>query len=420
MKGRTRFISVLTALLLIVWSTIGLPVRRIQAQSRATGEAIAHNDGESLDLRSRKLPRDLRAVIDDSRGNALSKETRDVIVQIDGTSAADQIESIRQHGGRVRHTFKSVNALLVEMPTSRIEELALEDDVAFISPDRQVSIATDAAARLVGANQVWQSASSTYGSTYSGVTGAGVGIAFIDSGISPGNPDFKDRSNDSRIVAFRDYAGNNHGEIQRDAYDDYGHGTPVAGVAAGSGWASQQRDSRGAQWYPGNYGDFIGIAPGANIISLKALNSEGAGTVSNVIRALDYCFSYKWRYNIKVINLSLSAPVSQSYKTDPLCQAVERCVASGMVVVCSAGNYGHNDVVTGHDAGGNPIYQTVYGGIGSPGNDPKVITVGATRIRSSRCLPGPTAILPQPSTQPPTRFDDPTYRLLLTVRAGQH
>src|SRR4029079_10613440 len=124
MKGRTRFISVLTALLLIVWSTIGLPVRRIQAQSRATGETIAHNDGESLDLRSRKLPRDLRAVIDDSRGNALSKETRDVIVQIDGTSAADQIESIRQHGGRVRHTFKSVNALLVEMPTSRIEELA--------------------------------------------------------------------------------------------------------------------------------------------------------------------------------------------------------------------------------------------------------------------------------------------------------
>src|SRR6185436_17206273 len=151
----------------------------------------------------------------------------------------------------------------------------------------------------------------------------------------------------------------------------------------------------------GNYGDFIGVAPGANIISLKALNHDGAGTVSNVIRALDYCITFKLRFNIKVINLSLSGPVSQSYKTDPLCQAVEQCVASGMVVICSAGNYGHNDVVIGYDADGAPIYQTVYGGIGAPGNDPKVITVGATRN------PQPSTITWTDNHTPPTRDSTP-------------
>ena len=323
MKGRTRLVSILIASLLILWSTIGVPFgSEMLAQSQAGGEALlANNDDENLDPQSRKLPRDLRAFIDDAREDASASKTRDVIVQISGTSFAEDIAAIKRHGGRVKRSFSAVNALLVEMPSNRIEELALENDVTFISPDRQVSIATDAVSRLVGANQIWQSASSTCGSNYSGVTGAGVGIAFIDSGISPTNPDFResDSNSDSRIVAFKDYAGNSHGDPQRDAYDDYGHGTPVAGVAAGSGWASRQRDHRGTEWYPGNYGDFVGIAPDANIISLKALDHNGVGTVSNVIRALDYCIANKWRYNIKVINLSLSAPVSQSYKTDPLC-----------------------------------------------------------------------------------------------------
>ena len=115
--------------------------------------------------------------------------------------------------------------------------------------------------------------------------------------------------------------------------------------------------------YPAQY---KGIAPGAKIINLNVLNELGSGFTSSVLQALDWCIQNKVKYNIRVINLSLGHPVYESYKTDPLCQMVERCVANGIMVVAAAGNYGK--------AGDG---STVYGGITSPGNGPAVITVSA-------------------------------------------
>ena len=99
MKGRMRFVSLLTASLLLGWSIVAVPFgRQIQAQSRVDLEAITDNNDENFDLKSSKLPRDLRALIDKSRDNNMCAEMQDVIVQSSGTSLAVQIAAIRPPG----------------------------------------------------------------------------------------------------------------------------------------------------------------------------------------------------------------------------------------------------------------------------------------------------------------------------------
>jgi serine protease AprX len=144
------------------------------------------------------------------------------------------------------------------------------------------------------------------------------------------------------------------------AADQYGHGTHVAGIAAGNGNTSTG---------PTYTKSFRGVAPGANLINLRVLDSKGVGTDSSVIAAIDRAISLKSRYNIRVMNLSLGRPAYESYKTDPLCQAVERAWKAGIVVVVAAGNEGRN----------NSQNTQGYGTITSPANHPLVITVGAMK-----------------------------------------
>ena len=132
----------------------------------------------------------------------------------------------------------------------------------------------------------------------------------------------------------------------------------MAGIAAGNGDASRKS---------GSTRTFQGIAPNANLINLRVLDSNGQGNDSSLIRAIDRAIALKSTYNIRVINLSLGRPVFESYMWDPLCQEVEAAWRAGIVVVAAAGNQGRN---TNGGIGG-------YGTIEAPSNDPSVITVGA-------------------------------------------
>src|SRR5438270_7360991 len=114
------------------------------------------------------------------------------------------------------------------------------------------------------------------------------------------------------------------------------------------------------------------MATGANLTDVRVLNSRGMGTVSNVIAGINWAIQNKAAYNIRVMNLSLGTGITQSYKTDPLCIAVGKAVGAGIVVVVAAGNWGK-------DAAGNKI----FGGILSPANSPRVITVGATNTQQT-------------------------------------
>ena len=112
---------------------------------------------------------------------------------------------------------------------------------------------------------------------------------------------------------------------------------------------------------------YSGIAPNAKIINVRVLDDKGVGSTAKLINALDWIYANRTKYNIKVVNMSLGSPAVESWRNDPLCRAVRKLTAAGIVVVAAAGN-------NGKDANG----QKIYGAIHSPGNDPSVITVGAT------------------------------------------
>src|SRR5207248_1772535 len=118
---------------------------------------------------------------------------------------------------------------------------------------------------------------------------------------------------------------------------------------------------------------FRGVAPTANLINLRVLDGNGAGTDSAVIAAVNAAIQLKSKYNIRVINLSLGRPVYESYSLDPLCQAVEKAWNAGIVVVVAAGNQGRNQTQSTDG----------YATITAPGNDPLVITVGAMKTMAT-------------------------------------
>src|SRR5260221_578524 len=136
-------------------------------------------------------------------------------------------------------------------------------------------------------------------------------------------------------------------------YDDNGHGTHVAGIIGGNGYDSLTEKQ--------------GMAPGASLVSLKVLDANGLGTISNIISALGWIATNAKTYNIRVVNMSVGANIKESYWTDPLTLATKKLTDQGVVVVCAAGNMGKN-------AAGS----LQYGGITAPGNAPWVLTVGAS------------------------------------------
>jgi serine protease AprX len=185
--------------------------------------------------------------------------------------------------------------------------------------------------------------------------GAGVGVAVIDSGIAD-HPDLHTAAGPSRVVYSQSFVSGNS-----SAVDAYGHGTHVAGILGGNGAASGSGSGYSIQ--------FSGIAPNVNLINLRVLDQNGMGTDSQVIAAIQQAIQLASQYNIRVINLSLGRPVYESYTLDPLCQAVEQAWQAGIVVVVAAGN-------SGRDNSENTLG---FATIDAPGNDPYVITVGATR-----------------------------------------
>ena len=202
-----------------------------------------------------------------------------------------------------------------------------------------------------------------------GPAGKGVTVAILDSGIddnvdlldSSGRPrllELLGLSGRSRLLAFKDFTT----KIARKAYDDAGHGTFVAGLIAGNGASSLTPDQGGKALR-----QYRGVAPQANIVSLKVLDRFGEGRKSNVIRAIDWAITNKSRYNIRVMNISLGGDVAAPVALDPLALAVEAAWKSGIVVVTAAGNEGEFGM----------------GGILSPGNDPYVITVGASNTQQT-------------------------------------
>ena len=267
----------------------------------------------------------------------------DVIVQFDQAPTTNYHQKVADRGGKLKRELGRFKGAVYTMPVSELEDLATDPAVKYISMDRPLrgsgttSWVLDYHNETINSSNAWSQ----------GLTGAGIGVAVIDSGIANVSD-----LNATNVVYSEDFTNSG------SPLDQYGHGTHVSGIIAGNGSNSTGTNDTYT---------FKGIAQGVNLINLRVLDQNGEGTDSEVIAAIQTAIQLQSTYNIRVINLSLGRPVLESYTTDPLCQAVEQAWKAGIVVVVAAGNYGRDN-----DAGTNG-----YGTITAPGNDPYVITVGA-------------------------------------------
>ena len=266
-----------------------------------------------------------------SQGNG---QSRVIIRRADNVTDDDVASLLGQTGSSKGKLLRSIRGGVAVVSNGQLKQLAKNPIVASISFDRVIAGSMERTGATVGATAVRQEL---------GVDGSGVGIAIVDSGVM-----LHDDLTANRVVSFVDFVNQ-----QGNPYDDFGHGTHVAGIIAGSG-----ADSNGAR---------TGIAPGSQLIVLKVLDGSGQGRISDVISAIDYAIANRDALNIRVLNLSIATGVYESYNSDPLTVAALAAVKAGIVVVASAGNLGRSP--DGHGQ---------YGGITAPGNAPWVITVGAS------------------------------------------
>lgn len=289
-----------------------------------------------------------------------------VIVQSD-TSASRAENMLDQYGADSSTRLKIVDAAAGEMRAGDLPQLATRPGLV-ITPDQPVvlDLGKDKASKekqnkkdddnqtgqaqsfssselwpaAVGVEELWP----TLAGTTSRANGrpAAPTIAFVDSGLDASRADFGNRV--LAQVNLTSLPGNSAG-------DGRGHGTIVAGLAAGSA-----RNHAGA-------------APTAGIVSLDVMDDQGMARTSDVIAAAQWILHNRRQYDIRVANFSLHSATPTSFRWDPLDKAVEKLWFSGVVVVAASGNYGAPS-------------KSVRMGF-APANDPFVITVGALDLKNS-------------------------------------
>jgi serine protease AprX len=303
-----------------------------------------------------------RARLSADLADHLAADSPVIDVIVDGDRAA--VDRLARQYNVVTVRSLSKGGAVLRMNAGQLAAIQQDDAVEHLAGNiRYKSSAVDTMTEGIGADQVWAGTGSL-----GPVTGRGVTVAVVDSGFDPKHFALKNRT-----LAVVDFTGG-------DGVDQFGHGTHVAGLIAGQ---------------PGRTPDtriYQGVAPGAYLVNLRVLGADGSGVASDVIEAIDWAVDHRDTYNIRVINLSLGAPVLQPYRDDPVCAAVERAVRAGIVVVAAAGNYGQT--TTG---------VRVLGGIASPGNSPYAITVGA--LDTNGTAERSDDVVAPFSSSGPTRYD---------------
>ena len=327
--GWNGFVQWILVLTLFAPSVLGSPA--VWATSKAQPETVATTNSPSVE---RIDPRITHVAL-----QAPEQLLRVIVQKLGQDHHVEQL--VVDLGGSVLSDLPIINAFAAEMSADAAYQLAQSPEVRWISIDAEVKSSLlglggtkpkidppNYYLETLGIPSLWKQ----------GLTGQGIGVAIIDSGVA--------QDNDFTNLALN--KGFNLNSIT--PFDLYGHGTHIAGIVAGNGHDSN--------------GKYMGVAPDATLIGLKVSNDLGLAFESDVVKALQWTFDNKAKYNIRVINLSINSGVEASYHTSPLNAAAEILWFSGVVVVVSAGN-----------SGGQNGYNTVNA---PPANDPFLITVGAS------------------------------------------
>lgn len=223
--------------------------------------------------------------------------------------------------------FRRLGARATVAAPSMVAALSEDPAVEMIWPDLPVHTWLDEAPTRIGAPRVWDS----------GFTGRGVRLAVLDTGLDGAHPDFR-----GRVAAWRDWIDP---DGEDGPVDPNGHGTHVAGIAAGDGAASGGR--------------YRGVAPGAELLIARVLDAQGGGRTSTVLAGIEWALDE----GARILNISLGGPPYPADGTDALSQMCDAAVAEGAIVCVAAGNLG-------------PAGHTV----GAPGAARSAITIGASEL----------------------------------------
>ncbi|MDQ0253534.1 serine protease AprX [Evansella vedderi] len=266
--------------------------------------------------------------LEDKVKKSVATELFDVIVHLNCDVQKDlkRLDKILGNSFKPKKVFKYINAFLAELTPAQIRKLNTQQDVKFIEENIEIHINLDTANKWFSTERAREDFQ---------LSGRGITIAIVDTGVDNEHMDLSG----NKVVGWSDFVNG-----VESPYDDQGHGTHVASIAAGTG--------------DGNY-RYHGVAPEASIVGVKVLDRTGSGSMSQIIEGIEWLIDNKDTYNIHIANLSLGS-VGSSDGLDALSQVCNVAVDHGIIVVVSAGNSGPNRYT-----------------IGTPAAAEKAITVGS-------------------------------------------
>jgi serine protease AprX len=273
---------------------------------------------------------------------ATASDALPVIVRYAPSQRAAAERAVTTAGGAVRTRLDLVESFTATVPASRLGAVASAVGVQTVTPDGQVRLAGKS--WMVDPEQTWMAGVADTTRTFEAwkrsdpsgrkLTGHGIGVALIDSGVSPvPGLDAPGKVVNGPDLSFESAAPN------LAHLDTFGHGTHMAGIIAGRDADIPAGEEAKAANDPAR---FVGIAPGATIVNVKVAATDGAVDVSQVIAGIDWVVAHRDDpgLNIRVLNLSFGTDSVQDTQLDPLSHAVEAAWRKGIVVVVAVGNEG--------------------------------------------------------------------------------
>jgi serine protease AprX len=260
------------------------------------------------------------------------------------------ISAVRARGVRIDRRLGTISGASAAVTGRQLLQLSAAKGVAAITLDRPVHLLDEGDdSSGFSSSQAWPYAVRVqrgWNKAAKGKLPTPPAIAIVDSGIQADRPDF---GNGANVLAQVHMVNSG---TPNSAGDGYGHGSFVAGIAAGSA------------------DGYAGMSPTAPLVSIDVLDDQGMGLTSDVIAACDWIVAHKAQDNIRVANFSLQSSAPASVFWDPLDRAVEKLWFDDITVVAASGNYGTGDQPSGVQF--------------APASDPFVITVGADDIGGTK------------------------------------
>ncbi len=272
-------------------------------------------------------------------------QTGRMIVYLNQPTISERINYLLQAGipyDHIEYAFKLIPAVIINTPYKQVNSLVKLSSVTHISMEHKIDFLSGVDDYSVPVNYTQdylspENITDVVNVWNEGYNGTGIKVAIVDTGIDVSHPDLS-----GKIIAFKDFVNTDSGTSPSDSYDDNGHGTACAWLVAGSGLENGKK--------------YHGMAPGAKLISVKVLDSNGEGSDIDISKGIEYA----WSQGADIISLSLGANYNIS-ALNPFVMVVRSAIAHGSIVIAAAGNSG-------------PLSMTMM----SPGNLPESITVGAT------------------------------------------